>query len=59
MRNAFVVTLSLRNEQNMLCLSGALFGPGQDKFLRLYFVNVEADRIGEFASRLVASQTVF
>ncbi len=57
--SAFEVARRLANEQNMLCLPGTFFGPGQDKFLRFSFANVEADRMGEIAARLVASQTMF
>jgi aspartate/methionine/tyrosine aminotransferase len=51
------VARRLATEQNLLCLPGPVFGPGQDNHLRLAFANAEADLMPEVARRLVASQT--
>ena len=58
-RSASEVARRLADKENMLCLPGTFFGPGQDSFLRFSFANVEADRMGEIAQRLVASQGGF
>ena len=58
-KTAFDVARRLAEEQNMLCLPGTFFGPDQGRFLRFSFANVEAECMGEIATRLVASQGVF
>ncbi len=45
----------LADEQNILCLPGSMFGPGQDAFLRFAFANVEADIMPAIAERLAQS----
>jgi aspartate/methionine/tyrosine aminotransferase len=50
------VARRLAEDQNLLCLPGGMFGPGQDPFLRLAFANVDAETMPEIARRLVASQ---
>jgi aspartate/methionine/tyrosine aminotransferase len=55
-KSAVEVARRLADGQNMLCLPGAYFGPGQDSYLRFSFANVEADRMDEIADRLVDSQ---
>jgi aspartate/methionine/tyrosine aminotransferase len=42
----------LADEQNLLCLPGSMFGPGQERYLRFAFANVEADRMAEIGKRL-------
>lgn len=58
-KGATVVARHLADNENMLCLPGAFFGPGQDAYLRFSFANVEAKRMVEIADRLVASQAAF
>jgi aspartate/methionine/tyrosine aminotransferase len=54
-RSAREVARSLADEQNVLCLPGSFFGPGQERFLRFAFANVEQEHIGMLAERLRAS----
>ncbi len=49
------VARMLATDHNLLCLPGGMFGPDQEKYLRLAFANLEADRMGEVVSRLSAS----
>lgn len=49
------VARKLADEQNILCLPGSFFGPGQERFLRFAFANVEEANIGMLAQRLLAS----
>ena len=49
------VAKRLADEQNLLCVPGAMFGPGQEDYLRLAFANVAADVIPEMVRRLRAS----
>ncbi|MBT5674311.1 MAG: aminotransferase [Rhodospirillaceae bacterium] len=58
-KGAAEVARRLADEQNMLCLPGNFFGPGQDSYLRFSFANVEADRMDEIAKRLADSQGEF
>lgn len=53
-RGATEVARRLATEENMLCLPGSMFGPGQDDFLRLAFANVDAAVMPEIAARLAA-----
>ena len=53
-RPAMRVAEALATERGIVTLPGSAFGPDQDAYLRLAFANVEADRIGEVASRLAA-----
>jgi aspartate/methionine/tyrosine aminotransferase len=46
------VARSLAEEQNILCLPGSFFGPGQERFLRFAFANAEVEEIGALATRL-------
>lgn len=50
------VARRLAADHNLLCLPGTMFGPGQDRYLRLAFANVDADRMPEIVERLAASQ---
>ena len=49
------VARKLADEQNILCLPGSFFGPGQERFLRLAFANATAEDMPELAKRLRAS----
>jgi aspartate/methionine/tyrosine aminotransferase len=46
------VARKLADEQNILCLPGSFFGPGQERFLRFAFANAEEADIGMLATRL-------
>jgi aspartate/methionine/tyrosine aminotransferase len=46
------VARSLADEQNILCLPGSFFGPGQERFLRFAFANAEVEEIAALAERL-------
>lgn len=54
-RPSAAVARGLAERQNLLCLPGAMFGPGQDGFLRFAFANVAAEVMPEIATRLAAS----
>ncbi len=49
------VARSLADEQNILCLPGSFFGPGQERFLRFAFANAEVSEIATLGERLKAS----
>lgn len=46
------VARKLADEQNILCLPGSFFGPGQERFLRFAFANAGEADIGRLAERL-------
>lgn len=48
------VARALADEQNILCLPGSFFGPGQERFLRFAFANVEVEDMPVLAARLKA-----
>jgi aspartate/methionine/tyrosine aminotransferase len=48
------VAIALAQKKGVLTLPGSMFGPGQDRFLRIAFANVEAELMNEAASRLGA-----
>jgi aspartate/methionine/tyrosine aminotransferase len=50
------VAMRLAAENDVLCLPGSMFGPGQDNYLRLAFANVDAGRMATLADRLIESQ---
>lgn len=54
-RSAKEVARSLADEHNVLCLPGSFFGPGQERFLRFAFANVDENQISQLAERLKAS----
>jgi aspartate/methionine/tyrosine aminotransferase len=56
-RRARDVARELADRENILCLPGSFFGPGQEDYLRLAFANVESERIPELVERLLRSQT--
>jgi aspartate/methionine/tyrosine aminotransferase len=49
------VAQGLAKDHNLLCLPGGMFGPGQDRYLRLAFANLGADCMTEVVSRLAAA----
>ncbi|MFT4769140.1 MAG: aspartate/methionine/tyrosine aminotransferase [Glaciecola sp.] len=49
------VARSLADNQNILCLPGSFFGPGQERFLRFAFANVEESDMDTLAARLKES----
>ena len=53
---AAAVARRLADEQNLLCMPGSMFGPGQEGFLRLAFANVPEEAMVDLADRLQASQ---
>jgi len=50
------VARRLATENNLLCLPGSFFGPGQEDYLRFAFANLDAERMPEIAQRLLDSQ---
>jgi len=54
-RKAAQIARRLAQEQNLLCLPGDMFGPGQDDYLRFAFANVSAEAITVVGMRLVES----
>ncbi len=55
--DSFTVARRLAGRQDILVLPGAMFGPSQERYLRIAFANVEADMMPEVAQRLVESQS--
>jgi aspartate/methionine/tyrosine aminotransferase len=55
-RPAKNVARKLACEHRLLCLPGSMFGPGQERYLRLAFANVEAQVMSEVVDRLVECQ---
>ena len=51
-RTSFDVGRSLARDHGILCLAGSMFGPGQDRYLRLAFANVDLPAIDELVARL-------
>jgi aspartate/methionine/tyrosine aminotransferase len=49
------VAKRLADDENMLCLPGSMFGPGQEDYLRFAFANVDADKMSEITRRLARS----
>ncbi|MGK9232168.1 aminotransferase [Inquilinus limosus] len=54
-RDAVAVARGLALEHNLLTLPGSMFGPGQDRFLRVAFANVGSDVAPIVADRLAAA----
>ena len=50
------VAQRLAGEHDLLCLPGSMFGPGQERYLRIAFANAEADLMPDVAARLIESQ---
>jgi aspartate/methionine/tyrosine aminotransferase len=57
-RGSFDVARRLARQHGILVLPGAMFGPNQERYLRVAFANVEADVMPEVARRLIESQSV-
>ncbi len=53
-QSAAAVARRLVDQQNLLALPGAMFGPGQEDYLRVAFANVDHDLMPEIAARLAA-----
>jgi aspartate/methionine/tyrosine aminotransferase len=53
---AAAVARRFADDENLLCLPGSMFGPGQEPFLRFAFGNVEAEAMADLGARLEASQ---
>ena len=51
-RTSADVGRSLAQDHGILCLAGSMFGPGQDRYLRLAFANVDLPAIDELVERL-------
>ncbi len=51
-RPAAEVARRLADRQNLLCLPGSMFGPGQEDFLRFAFANVPSEAMPAIAERL-------
>lgn len=51
-RSSVDVGRSLAEDHGILCLAGSMFGPGQDRYLRLAFANVDLPAIDELVARL-------
>ena len=47
------VAKRLFDELGILCLAGDMFGPGQDRYLRLAFANLEDHQVTELAQRII------
>ena len=50
------VAKRLADKQNLLCVPGAMFGPGQEDYLRLAFANVPIEVMPEMVKRLKESR---
>ena len=50
------VAMRLAGEHDLLCLPGSMFGPGQERHLRIAFANAEASDMETLVDRLVESQ---
>jgi aspartate/methionine/tyrosine aminotransferase len=53
---AKAVAQKLAREHALLCLPGSMFGPGQERYLRLAFANVEASLMPDVVDRLQECQ---
>jgi aspartate/methionine/tyrosine aminotransferase len=50
------VAIRLAGEHDLLCLPGSMFGPGQERYLRIAFANAEASDMETMVDRLMESQ---
>jgi aspartate/methionine/tyrosine aminotransferase len=50
------VAQRLAGEHDLLCLPGSMFGPGQDRYLRIAFANAGAELMPQAVDRLIESQ---
>jgi aspartate/methionine/tyrosine aminotransferase len=55
-KTAKSVAKKLAKEHGLLCLPGSMFGPGQERYLRLAFANVEARMMRDVIDRLEECQ---
>ena len=53
---AKAVAMRLAAENDVLCLPGSMFGPGQEDYLRFAFANVDAELMEPLVERLIESQ---
>lgn len=53
---AALVARRLAERDNVLCLPGSFFGPGQEAYLRLAFANLDGRHFDALIERLLASQ---
>ena len=53
---AAAIARRLVEEENVLCLPGSAFGPGQDDYLRFALANIDGDAMAALGDRLEASQ---
>ncbi|KTR04279.1 aspartate/tyrosine/aromatic aminotransferase [Aureimonas ureilytica] len=58
-RSDVEVAKALAARLGLLVLPGSFFGPGQERFLRVAFANVDIARLERFADRLALSDTLF
>ncbi|WP_119391685.1 aminotransferase [Taklimakanibacter lacteus] len=56
--DAKTVARRLAQKHDLLALPGSMFGPGQERHLRLAFANVEAEVMPDVVARLIESQEV-
>jgi aspartate/methionine/tyrosine aminotransferase len=56
-RPASAIARRLADEENVLALPGSMFGPDQDRYLRLAFANAETKSMADLAMRLAANAT--
>ncbi len=54
--DAKTIAKRLAQKHDLLALPGSMFGPGQEKYLRLAFANVEAAAMPDVVARLIESQ---
>ena len=54
-RSDIEVAQSLAREQGLLVLPGSWFGPGQERYLRFAFANLDESAMPEIVERLAAS----
>ena len=50
------VAMRLAGEHDVLCLPGSMFGPGQERYLRIAFANAEVSDMETLVDRLIESQ---
>jgi aspartate/methionine/tyrosine aminotransferase len=50
------VAQRLAGEHDILCLPGSMFGPGQERYLRIAFANAGAELMPQAVDRLIESQ---
>ncbi len=53
---SMAVGKALAQQRDVLCLAGSMFGPGQERFLRLAFANLSRQRIEKLLERLAQTR---